>query len=46
VALMLLGFVIGIFGHIVRSKTMQAIGIGFVFLATLVLPLVTNVIRT
>jgi hypothetical protein len=46
VALMLLGFLIGIFGHIVRSKTLQAIGIGFVFLATLILPLVTNVIRT
>jgi hypothetical protein len=46
VVLMLLGFVIGTYGHIIKSKTLQAIGIGFVFLATLVLPLAVNIMRT
>ena len=34
------GFVIGVFGHIVKSKTLVAVGIGIVFAATVALPVV------
>lgn len=34
------GFVIGVFGHIVKSKTLVAVGIGLVFAATVALPVV------
>ena len=40
IALMFIGFLIGIAGHIVRSNTLIATGIGLIFLAVLVLPLV------
>jgi hypothetical protein len=39
VILMGLGFVIGIGGHIYKSKTAIATGIGMIFLATILLPL-------
>jgi hypothetical protein len=39
VALMGLGFVIGVAGHIYRSRTAIATGIGMIFVATLLLPL-------
>ena len=39
---MLGGFVIGIFGHIIRSKAAVALGIGMIFLATFLLPLLLN----
>ena len=42
VILMLVGFVIGIFGHIIKSKPVIATGIGLIFLGTLVLPLIVN----
>ena len=42
VVLMLLGFVIGIFGHITKSKPVIAVGIGMIFLGTAVLPLIVN----
>lgn len=42
VVLMLVGFVVGIFGHITRSRTLVAIGIGLIFLGTLVAPLIVN----
>ena len=42
VILMLTGFVIGIFGHIIKSKPVIATGIGLIFLGTLVLPLIVN----
>jgi hypothetical protein len=42
VILMLGGFVIGIFGHIIRSKVAVALGIGMIFLATFLLPLLIN----
>lgn len=45
VALMLIGFVVGVSGHIFRSKTMVAVGIGLIFLGTFLLPLATNVIE-
>ena len=42
VILMLAGFVIGTFGHIIKSKTTIAIGIGLIFMGTAVLPLIIN----
>jgi len=39
IALMLVGFVVGVFGHITKSKTTVALGIGLIFLGTFVLPL-------
>ena len=38
IALTLLGFVVGTAGHIYKSKTTVAIGIGMVFLGTVILP--------
>jgi hypothetical protein len=46
VAMMLAGFVIGVVGHIVRSKAIVALGIGLIFLGTLLLPLVANVVKS
>jgi hypothetical protein len=40
IAVMALGFIIGIAGHIWGSKTAVATGIGMVFLGTLILPLI------
>ena len=40
VVIVLLGFVIGIAGHVVRSTTLIVLGIALVFLGTIVLPLV------
>ena len=34
------GFLVGIFGHIIESKTLVALGIGLVFSATVALPVV------
>ena len=42
VALMLVGFVIGVIGHIVKVRTIIAVGIGMVFLGTFLLPLAAN----
>ena len=39
IALMGLGFVIGVTGHVYRSRTAVATGIGMIFTATLLLPL-------
>ena len=38
IAVMLLGFVIGIAGHVYKSKTAVATGIALIFLGTVVLP--------
>ena len=38
IVLMGLGFLIGIGGHIYKSKTAIATGIGMIFLATILLP--------
>jgi hypothetical protein len=46
VAMMLIGFVIGVIGHIVRSKALVALGIGLIFLATFLLPLAANVLKS
>lgn len=39
VSLMVLGFLVGIMGHLTRSRWLVAIGILMIFLATLVFPL-------
>jgi hypothetical protein len=39
VALMIAGFFIAIAGHITRTKTAVALGIGMIFLATFLIPL-------
>jgi hypothetical protein len=38
-ALIALGFVIGIFGHIIRSTPLIAVGIVMIFVGTVLLPL-------
>jgi hypothetical protein len=39
IALMALGFVVGVTGHVYGSRPMVATGIGLIFIATLLLPL-------
>ena len=39
VVLMTLGFLVGVTGHVYRSRPMIATGIGLVLIATLLLPL-------
>ena len=46
VIMMLAGFVIGILGHLVRARALVAVGIGLIFLATFLLPLAANVMRS
>ena len=38
IALMVVGFLIGVAGHLTSSRTLVATGIGMIFLATLLLP--------
>ncbi|HEU4977553.1 MAG TPA: hypothetical protein VFT42_01525 [Solirubrobacteraceae bacterium] len=46
VILMVGGFAIAVFGHIIKAKSLVALGIGLVFLATFLLPLATNVLKS
>jgi hypothetical protein len=46
IVLMVAGFVVGVVGHIVRAKGLVALGIGMIFLATFLLPLITNVLKS
>jgi hypothetical protein len=46
VAMMLVGFVIGVVGHVTRSRALVALGIGLIFLATFLLPLAANVLKS
>ena len=39
IVMMFVGFIVGVAGHIIRSNTVVAIGIGLIFMAVLVLPL-------
>lgn len=39
IVLMLIGFAVGIFGHVTRSRLIVGLGIAMIFLATLLLPL-------
>jgi len=45
IALMGLGFVVGVIGHLTRTRSLVIIGIGLIFVATFVLPLATNVLK-
>jgi hypothetical protein len=45
IALFFAGFVIGGLGHLYKSNTMKAIGIMFVLLSTVVLPLALAITR-
>jgi hypothetical protein len=45
ILLMVFGFSLGVFGHIIRSRPVIATGIGLVFLATFLLPLATYVFK-
>jgi hypothetical protein len=45
VVMMLTGFVVGVVGHVVRARSLIVIGIGLIFLATLLLPLAANLLR-
>jgi hypothetical protein len=45
IALLALGFLVGAAGNLIRSKTLIVIGIGLLFLATFVLPLITNALH-
>jgi hypothetical protein len=44
--MMVAGFVIGVTGHVMRSRSTVALGIGLIFLATFVLPLLANIARS
>ena len=39
IVMMAAGFVIGVTGHVYRSRALVATGIGLIFIATLLLPL-------
>jgi hypothetical protein len=41
VTLMVAGMIVGIAGHLVRSRAVVALGVGAVFLGTFLLPLAT-----
>jgi hypothetical protein len=45
IALMGLGFLVGVAGHLTNTRSLVILGIGMIFVATFVLPLVTNVVR-
>ena len=46
VALMLVGFIVGVAGHLTRTKALIALGIGLIFLGTFLLPLAANVLHS
>jgi len=46
IVLMVAGFLIAVIGHITRAKSLVALGIGMIFLATFLLPLITNVLKS
>ncbi|HSD81767.1 MAG TPA: hypothetical protein VLB47_13955 [Solirubrobacteraceae bacterium] len=46
VIMMLAGFVVGIAGHVVRARALVVVGIGLIFLATFLLPLAANILRS
>jgi hypothetical protein len=43
IALMGIGFVVGVSGHVVRSRVLIAAGLLMIFLATVLLPLTAHV---
>ena len=45
IGLLILGFVVGTLGHVIKSRTLVAIGVAMVFAATLLLPLLYTAVR-
>jgi hypothetical protein len=45
IILMAVGFVVGVAGHLMKTRAAVIIGIGMIFLATFVLPLLANVLQ-
>jgi hypothetical protein len=45
IALMAIGFAVGVFGHLYGSRWVVAVGVALIFLATVLLPLAVNVYR-
>jgi hypothetical protein len=43
--LLVLGFIIGVIGHIARSRAVVAVGVTLIFLATVALPIALNVAK-
>jgi hypothetical protein len=43
IALMLVGFVLGILGHVFRARWLVAAGVALIFLGALLFPLLANV---
>ena len=43
IVLLLLGFVIGTLGHLIKSRTLVAVGITLVFAATIFIPIALSV---
>jgi hypothetical protein len=46
IVLSILGFVIGVFGHMTKLRTLVIVGIGMIFLGTFVLPALVYVFHT
>ena len=46
VLMMAAGFVVAVAGHVVRARSLVALGIGLMFLATFLLPLLVNISRS
>ena len=42
IVLMVLGFLVGVAGHLTKTKSLIIVGIGLIFLATFILPLLAN----
>ena len=45
VALIGLGFLIGVIGHVIKVRTLVAIGVTLIFLATVFIPIALNATR-
>ena len=43
IVLLLLGFVIGTLGHLIKSRTLVAVGVTLVFAATIFIPIALSV---
>jgi hypothetical protein len=43
IVLLVLGFVIGTFGHLIKSRTLVAVGVTLVFAATVFIPIAIGI---
>jgi hypothetical protein len=46
IVLMAVGFLVGVAGHLTRTRSAVIVGIGLIFMATFVLPLLAKVLRS